>query len=1234
MSLNTHAAEENQISSGSEAYVLNDEDGLGWIRGRVVLVTDESAEIDVRGTSTIVPLNKVDPAPHLAEGGHDDMSNLEVLVEGAVQENVHVRYMADNIYTAVGPILISVNPYKKLPIYGDNQMQGQTSRSTPHIFHTAESAYQELQRRGTNQFVLISGESGAGKTEATKLILRYLTWRSQGATRVAPTSLEAKAFEEAKRRSREATSKNTGPARGGRDRGRRRKSLMVLAASDVSDQILQSNPVLEAFGNAKTVRNNNSSRFGKLIQIQLNASHSIVGAAITTYLLEKSRVVSLNDGERNYHVFYQMCAGASEDQRQEWQLKSQDEFRYLSQGGETEIDSVDDASDFMILCSAMDTIGIDQSEQSDVFRLLAGILHIGNLTFAQVSESNEIMVEDATDLQLVASLLGIPLAQLESALLKRTMAVCGEQYALAGRVQQASDSRDALAKQVYTSIFHWLVSKINKNMDKSTQSKHTIGVLDLFGFECFQENSFEQLCINYANEKLHQHFLHHFFKLEVEEYQAEGVCMDAVEFVDNAACIELIEERSSGILSLLEEECGMPQGTDANLLQKMTAALKKTEGFGIPRIQRSDFFVEHFAGAVTYKMPGFVEKNRDTMHPDLLAVPISRTACPRDGARKQEKGEKHTQEKEETHRGAPLQVGVRPVGSARLTGHCSRGLGAGGGERCGAERWDLDPGQQLLIILKLGTLTSCVASSLTCSDEPSEFEGQRGGDALAQVRLLERGAPRYSGLLDIIRIRKFGYAIRLPFATFLASYWIFDPSLRGSMFRDADPRIKCSLVLRAAGLQEDQQHVFIGKTKIFLKSNETLNELDAKRQAILSSKCTAIQAFVRMTRWRRAFHVVRARVIFLQAQARMMIQVRRMRKHNLGILNVKRKALKWISQHQARARKAREAAELRQREEARRREEEAVQKTIAAVCIQGYWQERAARLQARRERELQEREWARAEADDPEGSSDSGSVSDPRESSPEVRQPTRGAGPVAKLDLSSMPMPVSSRIAYWKAGDTARTASLLSRMTPRTNERLTGMTPRTMNGELLFQMELTKRENQKMMEDLVKLQENKERVKKHLAAEGLAADLKEGEVEDLSTFQSPTSVRSAESEEMSTVLQTMQASMQQQMKMQMEMQQQMQQQMQMQMQMMERQMQDTNTIRQLQMNALTPISSPMMSPKRTGEYEVANISRQPHEHNHTSTRTPESLAKQAPAQKAPSQAPDAMSELAQNCMVC
>ncbi|KAK3241685.1 hypothetical protein CYMTET_48575 [Cymbomonas tetramitiformis] len=776
MSLNTHAAEENQISSGSEAYVLNDEDGLGWIRGRVVLVTDESAEIDVRGTSTIVPLNKVDPAPHLAEGGHDDMSNLEVLVEGAVQENVHVRYMADNIYTAVGPILISVNPYKKLPIYGDNQMQGQTSRSTPHIFHTAESAYQELQRRGTNQFVLISGESGAGKTEATKLILRYLTWRSQGATRVAPTSLEAKAFEEAKRRSREATSKNTGPARGGRDRGRRRKSLMVLAASDVSDQILQSNPVLEAFGNAKTVRNNNSSRFGKLIQIQLNASHSIVGAAITTYLLEKSRVVSLNDGERNYHVFYQMCAGASEDQRQEWQLKSQDEFRYLSQGGETEIDSVDDASDFMILCSAMDTIGIDQSEQSDVFRLLAGILHIGNLTFAQVSESNEIMVEDATDLQLVASLLGgwIPASTLlacdvsfvDSATHECVVLHGGGRppangnRKLGGRAcwQQASDSRDALAKQVYTSIFHWLVSKINKNMDKSTQSKHTIGVLDLFGFECFQENSFEQLCINYANEKLHQHFLHHFFKLEVEEYQAEGVCMDAVEFVDNAACIELIEERSSGILSLLEEECGMPQGTDANLLQKMTAALKKTEGFGIPRIQRSDFFVEHFAGAVTYKMPGFVEKNRDTMHPDLLAA-LASSDSPvliADGARKQEKGEKHTKRKKKPTVGHLFKSEV----------------------------------QQLLTILKLGDphFVRCLKPNLQMS--PSEFEGS---EVMRQLR--------YSGLLDIIRIRKFGYAIRLPFATFLASYWIFDPSLRGSMFRDADPRIKCSLVLRAAGLQ-------------------------------------------------------------------------------------------------------------------------------------------------------------------------------------------------------------------------------------------------------------------------------------------------------------------------------------------------------------------------------------------------------------------------------------------------
>jgi myosin V len=455
-----------------------------------------------------------------------DLTTLSFLNEPSILHTLHQRYNGDSIYTHAGPVLIAVNPFKRVDLYTPEHVQGYVNRPAagttssgyePHIFLTADKAYKQMLANNTSQSILITGESGAGKTETTKFVMKYLAGLAGG------TGME--------------------------------------------DRVLETNPILEAFGNSKTIHNNNSSRFGKLIEIYFNKSHSICGALIQTYLLEKSRVVHQLPGERSYHIFYQLCRGATPEERADCLLPdSLEDFAYLSQSGCTDIKGVDDKAEFLDVKSAMNAVGITSEQQNSIWRVLSAVLWLGNVDFQAIGDTDAVRVAQGASEQALcfaASLLGVPEESLAAALTTRKMAVGGENITKELSLDVAIENRDALAKAVYEAQFRWLVNQINAALASGHASATTsLCILDIYGFECFQENSFEQLCINYANERLQQQFAAHLFKLEQAVYEDDGVDWTHVEFADNQECVDMIEARppvAVGLLSLLDEECMFPK---------------------------------------------------------------------------------------------------------------------------------------------------------------------------------------------------------------------------------------------------------------------------------------------------------------------------------------------------------------------------------------------------------------------------------------------------------------------------------------------------------------------------------------------------------------------------------------------------------------------------------------------------------------------------------------------------
>ncbi|XP_067622947.1 myosin heavy chain, muscle isoform X40 [Eurosta solidaginis] len=518
----------------------------------------------------------------------EDMADMTVLNTPCVLHNLRQRYYAKLIYTYSGLFCVAINPYKRYPVYTNRcakMYRGKRRNEVPpHIFAISDGAYVDMLTNHVNQSMLITGESGAGKTENTKKVIAYF------ATVGASTK-------------KDESQKNKG---------------------SLEDQVVQTNPVLEAFGNAKTVRNDNSSRFGKFIRIHFGPTGKLAGADIETYLLEKARVISQQSLERSYHIFYQIMSGSVPGVK-EYCLLSNNIYDYhiVSQGKVT-VASIDDKEEFELTDQAFDILGFSLQEKQDVYKITAAVMHMGGMKFKQRGREEQAEQDGEEEGTRVAKLFGCDTAELYKNLLKPRIKV-GNEFVTQGRnVQQVTNSIGALCKGVFDRLFKWLVKKCNETLDTKQKRQHFIGVLDIAGFEIFDYNGFEQLCINFTNEKLQQFFNHHMFVLEQEEYQREGIEWTFIDFgMDLQMCIELIE-KPMGILSILEEESMFPKATDQTFAEKLiNTHLGKSAPFQKPKPpkpgqQAAHFAIGHYAGVVAYNITGWLEKNKDPLNDTVV----------------------------------------------------------------------------------------------------------------------------------------------------------------------------------------------------------------------------------------------------------------------------------------------------------------------------------------------------------------------------------------------------------------------------------------------------------------------------------------------------------------------------------------------------------------------------------------------------------------------------------------
>ncbi|KAF7723875.1 Myosin type-2 heavy chain 1 [Apophysomyces ossiformis] len=593
-------------SKGTKAWFVDEQDA--WVSAsvvskditesgvKIIFENDEEAGREHVFEATLAQLEKTNGAnlPPLRNPpkmeNTDDLTNLSYLNEPSVLNTIKTRYFQRNIYTYSGIVLIAANPFDRVPLYEPDIIQQYSGRRRgelePHLFAIAEDAYRCMIRERTNQTIVVSGESGAGKTVSAKFIMRYFATADD----------------------KEAVGKVAKNSAGG--------------MTEVEEQILATNPIMEAFGNAKTTRNDNSSRFGKYIEIQFDKAANIVGAKIRTYLLERSRLIFQPETERNYHIFYQLCSGASVSERKEFNLKDYTKFHYLNQSGTGTIPGVDDVAEFELTKKSLSMVGISLQTQWQIFRLLAALLHIGNIEIGGRTDAT--LAEDDASLAIATKLLGISTSEFRKWIVKRQIVTRSDKIVKNLNPTQATVVRDSVAKYIYASLFDWLVNIVNESLSCQEEGRVEtfIGVLDIYGFEHFKKNSFEQFCINYANEKLQQQFNQHVFKLEQEEYVREKISWQFIEFSDNQKCIEMIEAKL-GILSLLDEESRLPSGSDQGFCDKLyanfsTPAFK--DQFRKPRFSNSAFTVVHYAHDVQYEAEGFIEKNKDTVPDEHLAL--------------------------------------------------------------------------------------------------------------------------------------------------------------------------------------------------------------------------------------------------------------------------------------------------------------------------------------------------------------------------------------------------------------------------------------------------------------------------------------------------------------------------------------------------------------------------------------------------------------------------------------
>ncbi|XP_022228091.2 myosin heavy chain, muscle isoform X14 [Drosophila obscura] len=728
----------------------------------------------------------------------EDMSNLTYLNDASVLHNLRQRYYHKLIYTYSGLFCVAINPYKRYPVYTNRcakMYRGKRRNEVPpHIFAISDGAYVDMLTNHVNQSMLITGESGAGKTENTKKVIAYF------ATVGASTKKEDP---EAKKK------------------------------GSLEDQVVQTNPVLEAFGNAKTVRNDNSSRFGKFIRIHFGPTGKLAGADIETYLLEKARVISQQSLERSYHIFYQIMSGSVAGVKDMCFLSDNIYDYFNVSQGKVTVPSIDDGEEFQMADQAFDILGFTKQEKEDVYRITAAVMHMGGMKFKQRGREEQAEQDGEEEGGRVSKLFGCDPTELYKNLLKPRIKV-GNEFVTQGRnVQQVSNSIGALCKGVFDRLFKWLVKKCNETLDTKQKRQHFIGVLDIAGFEIFDYNGFEQLCINFTNEKLQQFFNHHMFVLEQEEYKREGIDWAFIDFgMDLLACIDLIE-KPMGILSILEEESMFPKATDQTFSEKLTNThLGKSAPFQKPKPpkpgqQAAHFAIGHYAGCVSYNITGWLEKNKDPLN-DTVVDQF-----------------KKSQNK------LLIEIFADHPGQSGGGEQAKGGRGKKGGGFATVSSAYKEQLNSLMAILR-----STQPHFVRCII-PNEMKQPGLVDAHLVMHQLT-----CNGVLEGIRICRKGFPNRMVYPDFKMRYQILNPA---GIVGVEDAKKCGSILLESTGLDPDMYR--IGHTKVFFRAG-VLGQMEEFRDERLGKIMSWMQAWARGYLSRRGFKKLQEQRVALKVVQR------------------------------------------------------------------------------------------------------------------------------------------------------------------------------------------------------------------------------------------------------------------------------------------------------------------------------------------------------------------------------
>ncbi|XP_077491058.1 myosin heavy chain isoform X34 [Amblyomma americanum] len=805
VSLETKRKDQTKPYDGKKMVWVPDEKE-GFILGNISSTKGDMVTVDCPGGERTVKkdlLQQVNPPKYEK---CEDMSSLTYLNDASVLHNLKERYYVNLIYTYSGLFCVAINPYKRFPIYTRRVVEIYKGRRRtevpPHVFAVSDGAYMDMLANRENQSMLITGESGAGKTENTKKVIQYFAL------------IAASGFKQ-----------------------------HFSSGGNLEDQVVQTNPVLESFGNAKTVRNDNSSRFGKFIRIHFGPMGKLAGADIETYLLEKARVISQQPAERSYHIFYQLMSGKLPGLKEKLLLSDDIHDYYFVSQGKTEIPGLDDGDEALATDTAFDVLGFTDEEKENIYKVTAAVMHFGCLKFKQRPREEQAEADGTEEGERVAHLLGLNAADLYKNLLKPRIKV-GTEFVTQGRnITQVTASVGALSKAIFDRLFKWLVKRVNETLDTKQKRQHFIGVLDIAGFEIFDFNSFEQLCINFTNEKLQQFFNHHMFVLEQEEYKREGIEWEFIDFgLDLQACIELIE-KPMGVLSILEEESMFPKASDKTFEEKLkTNHLGKSPNFIKPKPPKpgqseAHFAIVHYAGTVPYNLTGWLEKNKDPLND-----------CVVDQFKK----------------------GSNALLQAIFEDH--PGLGGGddkggkGGRKKGSGFQTVSGLYREQLNKLMATLNSTAPHFVRCII-PNETKSPGVIDSHLVMHQLT-----CNGVLEGIRICRKGFPNRMIYPDFKQRYTILAPNAVPKGFVDAK---HCAEKVIEA-IQLDNNDFRFGHSKIFFRAG-VLGRLEELRDERLGKIITMIQAAVRWYITKKHFQKLkeqRVALLVIQRNLRKFLQLR------------------------------------------------------------------------------------------------------------------------------------------------------------------------------------------------------------------------------------------------------------------------------------------------------------------------------------------------------------------------